>query len=81
MKNKLLLLLLFFFFLLQVKMIAQSKKDSIMILDNSSYLVAKNNIDIVVNPAEGARIISFKLGNYEFLVEKGLIPNGYGSTF
>ncbi len=52
-----------------------------MILDNGLYSAAKKNVDIVVNPADGGRIISFKLGNYEFLVGKGLIPNGYGSTF
>ncbi len=81
MKNKILLLILFLSFFFQYKIIAQSKKDSIMILDNGSYLVASKNVEVVINPAEGARITSFKLEEYEFLVGKDNIPESYGSTF
>ena len=82
MKNKLFLFALFLLtFFLQVQIFSQAEGDSIVILDNGSYLVPSKNVDIVVNPAEGARIISFKLDSYDFLIKKGSFPGSYGSTF
>ncbi len=81
MKNKLFLLFLFFlFYLYQNKVHAQHQKDSIMILNNGSYLINSGDASLVVDPSEGGRITSFKLANYEFLTGKDISMN-YGSTF
>ncbi|MFZ0454442.1 MAG: DUF4380 domain-containing protein [Ignavibacteriaceae bacterium] len=82
MKNKLSLFpVSLLILLLQLQIIAQNKMDSVMILNNGSYQVSAGNVDIVVNPAEGGRITSFKLGDYDFLIGKDIIPGAYGSTF
>ena len=82
MKNKIFFpLLSLLMFLFQILLIAQNKKDSVMILNDGSYQVSSKNVDIEVNPAVGGRITSFKLQNYEFLVGKYEIPQSYGSTF
>jgi len=81
MKNKLSLFALSLLILiLQLQITAQNKTDSIMILNDGSYQVSSKNVDVFVNPAEGGRITSFKLGSYNFLVEKDSIPGAYGST-
>lgn len=67
--------------LLQLQIIAQHKMDSVMILNNGSYQVSSKNVDVVINPAEGGRITSFKLGSYDFLIGRDIIPGAYGSTF
>ncbi len=82
MKNKLFLLpLSLLVFLSQIQIAAQNKTDSIMILNNGSYQVSSKNVAIVAEPTEGGRIISFKLGPYDFLIGKDIIPGAYGSTF
>ncbi len=82
MKNKLSLFpVSLLILLLQLQIIAQNKMDSVMILNNGSYQVSAGNVDIVVNHAEGGRITSFKLGDYDFLIGKDIIPDAYGSTF
>jgi hypothetical protein len=82
MKNKLpLFTLSLLILILQVQITAQNEMDSVMILKNGSYQVSSKNVDVVVNPTEGGRITSFKLGSYDFLVEKDSIPGAYGSTF
>ena len=81
MKNKLSLFpVSLLILILQLQVTGQNKTDSVMILNNGSYQVSSKNVDVVVNPAEGGRITSFKLGSYDFLIGKDLIPGAYGST-
>lgn len=81
MNTKLFGSLLLFLLLFQNQLNARNKTDSIMILDNGSYWIASKDAVVIVNPSEGGRIISFKLGSYDFLVGQDMIPNAYGSTF
>jgi len=43
--------------------------------------IKSGKISLAVDPNIGGRITSFKLGNYEFLVQRGLPFQAYGSTF
>lgn len=81
MKCKIFFSLIFLLCLFQNRIHAQYQKDSIMILKDNLYLITSGRVSFTVNPLKGGRIISFKLGDYEFLTGKKIDPNGYGSTF
>jgi Domain of unknown function (DUF4380) len=82
MNNKLVLfVILVISFLSRTQIVAQPKKDSVMILENGSYEVSGKNVKIIINPSEGGRITSFKLNDYEFLTGRDINPDNFGSTF
>lgn len=48
--------------------------------DNGSYSMIKNNMELKIDPNYGGRIVSFKLSDYEFLVQEKNNPECFGST-
>jgi hypothetical protein len=82
MKNHLLLFLMFcLFYFIHVNAVIQAQNKSIIISENGSYIINSGNKNMTIDPKEGGRITSFKLGNYEFLTAKSIYPVSYGSTF
>jgi hypothetical protein len=48
--------------------------------DNGTYSVQKNNLELIINPIFGGRIVSFKMNDYEFLVQEKDNHESFGST-
>jgi hypothetical protein len=82
MKNKSLQILMscLFYFIL-VNAITQAQNKSITSSKNGSYIINTKNKSMTIAPKEGGRITSFKLGDYEFLTDRNVHPDNYGSTF
>ena len=56
-------------------------KDTVVFLPDGSYRVSSGPTSIVVSPSEGGRITSFMQTGYDFLADKKIHPENYGSTF
>lgn len=50
-------------------------------MNNGECSLTSGRTIIRIDPAVGARIISLKLGGYEFLTGSDIMPGNYGSTF
>ncbi len=72
----LLLMMLFVFNLSKAK-----SKVEILEQSDKTYLLRYENLEVVVQPSFGGRIISLKLNGKELLVGKEVNPSSYGSTF
>ena len=68
-------------FIFQSNIAAQTKNDSISLSGDGMYAINSGNTKMIVDPKTGGRITSFKLGDYEFLVDKSEQRFSYGSTF
>ncbi|MGA7719725.1 MAG: DUF4380 domain-containing protein [Ignavibacteriaceae bacterium] len=69
------------FYFIMVNAITQAQNKSITTTKNGSYIINTGNKNMTFDPKEGGRITSFKLDDYEFLTDKNVHPDNYGSTF
>ena len=67
-------------FSIQSAQALQPKGDTCMGLQEKYHTLKSGKVSISVDPSVGGRIVSFKLGNYEFLTDKSIHPSNYGST-
>lgn len=61
--------------------LGQPRKERIRLLGNGDYSIVSGNVSITVDQLTGARILSLKLGSYEFLTGPEVMRGNYGSTF
>ncbi len=61
--------------------VAQSQSDNASSMSSGDYSITSGNASMSVNPRLGARILSLKLGRFNFLVDPEVIKVAYGSTF
>lgn len=50
-------------------------------MNDSDYVLNSGNLKMTINPRVGARIVSLKLDNFEFLTGRDIMEGNYGSTF
>ena len=56
-------------------------RGKITVMSDSDYVLNSGNLKLTVNPRVGARIVSLKLDNFEFLTGREIMEGNYGSTF
>ncbi len=58
----------------------QPHQGKMTVMPDGDYVLTSGKLKMTVNPRAGARIVSLKLGGYEFLTGREVMEGNYGST-